>query len=95
MEKIQHVELRIPVHQANTLKRILSNHESSSSREISQIIDIVYEINNAVGRLWNPEYNQSERCTCGHPYERHFDGYDDMRAVGCKYCECFTFSKVV
>ena len=27
-------------------------------------------------------------CSCGHTYYRHFDTYDDMRAVGCKYCEC-------
>lgn len=25
-------------------------------------------------------------CICGHPYHRHFDSYDDMKPVGCKYC---------
>jgi hypothetical protein len=29
--------------------------------------------------------------TCGHPYYRHFDTYEDMSAVGCKYCGCETF----
>lgn len=28
---------------------------------------------------------------CGHSYERHFDGYDDNRPVGCKYCSCREF----
>jgi len=28
-------------------------------------------------------------CECGHAYYRHFDTYDNMRAVGCKYCDCF------
>lgn len=27
-------------------------------------------------------------CRCGHAHYRHFDSYDDMRPVGCKYCEC-------
>jgi len=37
---------------------------------------------------WNPKHDQEAPCVCGHPYERHFDSYDDMRPVGCKYCEC-------
>ncbi len=31
------------------------------------------------------------RCTCGHAYHRHFDGYDDNAPVGCKYCNCDVF----
>ena len=30
-----------------------------------------------------------------HTYYRHFDSYDNMRAVGCKYCGCGTFKEVV
>lgn len=40
----------------------------------------------------NPEYDQDAKCTCGHAYYRHFDTYDDMEPVGCKYCTCWHFS---
>lgn len=40
---------------------------------------------------WDKSRNQDELCECGHPYYRHFDTYDDMLPVGCKYCECFIF----
>lgn len=32
-------------------------------------------------------------CECDHPYYRHFDTYDNMRVVGCKYCECSDFEE--
>lgn len=32
-----------------------------------------------------------KRPTCKHPYYRHFDTYEDMRPVGCKYCDCLRF----
>jgi hypothetical protein len=41
--------------------------------------------------LWNPDYPQDQKCMCGHRYQRHFDTYDKMRAVGCKYCGCARF----
>jgi alpha-beta hydrolase superfamily lysophospholipase len=42
---------------------------------------------------YNPNYGDDRICTCGHPYYRHFDTYDDMSAVGCKYCDCVMFSE--
>jgi hypothetical protein len=42
-------------------------------------------------------YNHSmsdEICECGHPYHRHFDGYEDNYHIGCKYCECYDFKPV-
>jgi len=30
-------------------------------------------------------------CICGHTYHRHFDSYENMRPVGCKYCGCDCF----
>ena len=44
-------------------------------------------------RAWNPDYDQDAKCQCGHPYHRHFDGYEDNAAVGCKYCMCWEFKK--
>lgn len=40
---------------------------------------------------YDSSYGDEKLCTCGHAYYRHFDTYDEMRHVGCKYCECFTF----
>lgn len=42
---------------------------------------------------YNPNYGDHRMCLCGHPYHRHFDSYDAMRNVGCKYCACTTFSE--
>ena len=42
-------------------------------------------------REYNPEYGDDRMCRCGHPYYRHFDTYESMTAVGCKYCECEEF----
>lgn len=44
-----------------------------------------------VARRWNPEYNETRICVCGHPYHRHFDTYDRMAPIGCKYCSCLIF----
>jgi hypothetical protein len=43
------------------------------------------------GRAYNPKYGDDRICECSHPYYRHFDSYEDMHPVGCKYCECYTF----
>ena len=40
---------------------------------------------------YNPKYGDERLCVCGHLYERHFDSYDNMENVGCKYCECTEF----
>jgi len=35
---------------------------------------------------FDPKFGDTKLCLCGHPYYRHFDTYDDMSPVGCKYC---------
>ena len=40
---------------------------------------------------WNPKYDENAECECGDPYYRHFDTYEKMEAVGCKWCECMEF----
>ncbi|MBS1722771.1 MAG: HNH endonuclease [Armatimonadetes bacterium] len=42
-------------------------------------------------RVYNPHYGDERLCDCGHPYYRHFDTYDSMSAIGCKYCACQDF----
>lgn len=49
-----------------------------------------------VSTVYSPGYGDDNICTCGHPYYRHFDTYEDMRNIGCKYCPCdsFVFAKI-
>jgi hypothetical protein len=42
---------------------------------------------------YNSLYGDDRVCECGHPYHRHFDGYDNNAPVGCKYCQCFEFKE--
>lgn len=42
---------------------------------------------------YNPNYGDNRVCKCGHSYHRHFDSYEQMDAVGCKYCDCFMFDE--
>lgn len=37
---------------------------------------------------YDSTFGDDKKCRCGHPYHRHFDSYDHMRPVGCKYCRC-------
>lgn len=43
------------------------------------------------GLPYDPAFGDDRTCACGHRYERHFDTYDDMRPIGCKYCDCRTW----
>lgn len=49
-----------------------------------------YEYKETVKR-YNPNYGDNRMCVCGHPYYRHFDSWENMRPVGCKYCGCREF----
>ena len=39
-------------------------------------------------RRYDPNFGDDKLCKCGHKYYRHFDTFEDMRPVGCKYCMC-------
>lgn len=45
--------------------------------------------------VYDPKFGNDRICECGHEYYRHFDPYEEMRAVGCKYCgwECLVFKE--
>jgi hypothetical protein len=40
---------------------------------------------------WDCGRDQESICRCGHSYRRHFDSYEGMSNVGCKYCFCRRF----
>ena len=45
-------------------------------------------------KQYNPNYGDNKLCKCGHTYYRHFDSYEGMNPVGCKYCSCDEFVPV-
>ena len=47
------------------------------------------------GTAYWPEVGDDTLCVCGHPYFRHFDTYDDMAPIGCKYCPCNHFQEML
>ena len=48
-----------------------------------KIVEVV-----TVERRYNPNYGDDRICKCGHTYYRHFDSWENMENVGCKYCGC-------
>lgn len=40
---------------------------------------------------YNPNFGDNKECKCGHSYYRHFDSYEGMDSIGCKYCPCDEF----
>ncbi len=51
------------------------------------------EIETVVVKKYNQAYGDDRICKCGHPYYRHFDTYDEMYPIGCKYCSCLSFKE--
>lgn len=45
-----------------------------------------------IRQVYDPTYGDKKVCQCGHAYYRHFDTYEKMLHVGCKYCSCFAFT---
>ncbi len=43
---------------------------------------------------YDSKFGDDKICTCGHVYYRHFDTYEGMAPVGCKYCYCDCFKEI-
>ncbi|QGH79455.1 hypothetical protein SEA_LIMPID_144 [Streptomyces phage Limpid] len=87
------VEIRLSKGRAILVKNILLNYESSSVSELRRIGEVVNELEIEIARMWDENHDQDALCKCSHPYHRHFDSYEDMYPIGCKYCECDTFEQ--
>lgn len=62
--------------------------------ESKKLFNFLYKVYAAGGPdMYDPEFGDDRKCTCSHPYYRHYDSYEDMAAVGCKYCPCSTFKE--
>ena len=70
-----------------TFRKRFKIREDQDPRDIGKmyIETMGFEVVEAV-LLYDPEYGDDVECECGHPYRRHFDTYEDMAPVGCKYC---------
>ncbi|AXH49265.1 hypothetical protein HWB76_gp137 [Streptomyces phage Blueeyedbeauty] len=88
------VEISLSKGRAILVKNILLNYPSSSVLELRRIGEIVEQLETEIARVWDENRDQDELCKCSHPYHRHFDSYEDMHPIGCKYCECDTFERV-
>lgn len=44
---------------------------------------------------YDKTFGDEKDCACGHPYYRHFDTYEGMYPVGCKYCTCSVWHRHV
>lgn len=56
----------------------------------------VEEVDQLINGSYDPKFGDERVCKCGHTYERHFDSYDEMAPIGCKYCdgvECPAFEE--
>lgn len=82
---MSNIEMSLTLEQARILRYALADSEDPA------VIEILSNLTEMIDRSWNPQHDQQTKCSCGHPYERHFDGYEDMYPIGCKYCECDTF----
>lgn len=75
------------------MKKLIAKHEAeqlninSDDRPYLEVVTIETE------KRYNPNYGDDRMCKCGHSYYRHFDSYEQMEAIGCKYCECYDFEE--
>ncbi len=82
-----YVDIRLDKEEAEELQSLLEGRTEETA------VTLFHAIRIQLSRLWDKDRNQEARCICGHPYHRHFDSWDDMEPIGCKYCECYTFEE--
>ena len=79
------------------MKKLIANYESEQFKkhDIENSVEQPYIeiINIETDRKYNPKYGDNRKCKCGHQYHRHFDSYEEMSEIGCKYCECYIFEE--
>ena len=79
------------------MKELIAKHEAKQlnihgvincvERPYKEVVTIETE------KKYNPNFGDNKKCKCGHSYYRHFDSYEQMEAIGCKYCRCYDFEE--
>ena len=69
----------------------------STEDDVRLVAKIISELTESSGDttlvFYDKNIGDDLPCKCGHVYYRHFDSYEDMRPIGCKYCSCFHFEE--
>ena len=82
-------------HPENSSEEVSTTSVREIHRVTSRIAEMPYfetrVLLQVVFKEYNPDYGDNKLCKCGHPYYRHFDSYEGMAPVGCKYCQCDEF----
>jgi len=74
---------------AEIRKSILAPHgydygdSGEAEMDAKRLLELVDE---RYGVPYDKDFGDDKLCVCGHSYYRHFDTYDEMLPVGCKYC---------
>lgn len=76
-------------------KKILGPFLKEKPEEYEEELPYIESYDVVTNVLYNPAYGDDKICECGHSYVRHFDPYENMEAVGCKYCQCYEFKENV
>lgn len=71
------------------MKELVAEYEAKPTNKLNKPYISDYEV--VTIRKYNPHYGDNRECECGHDYHRHFDSYENMEVVGCKYCGCGEF----
>ncbi|QIN94725.1 hypothetical protein PP460_gp077 [Streptomyces phage Muntaha] len=83
-----YVDIRFDKEEAEKVRDILNKAPDGDMQAIAFAIDV------QLNRMWDASHDQMAQCgNCEHVYHRHFDSYEDMEPVGCKYCDCFHFEE--
>ena len=67
---------------------LLASLEALDSDALGCLAPVLTNLRLRVNESYRPDFGDHRECACGHDYERHFDSYDRMRPIGCKYCSC-------
>lgn len=77
------------------IKKLIEDYEKSilTGDVINNDEPYLVVPNIVIDYKYNPNYGDDRVCECGHNYYRHFDSYENMGGVGCKYCRCCEFKE--
>lgn len=64
------------------------NYGDDNLQDLVNLIDRIRYYQGYIGDKpeYDPNFGDDKPCQCGHIYYRHFDTYDHMSPIGCKYC---------
>ena len=79
------------------MKKLIAKHEAEqlNIRNVVNCVERPYKeiVTIKTEKKYNPNFGDDKKCKCGHSYYRHFDSYEQMEAIGCKYCDCYDFEE--